>query len=83
MSDTSIQPDYAALATAPVCADPFPHVVVPHFIRQDDLPRLFASLPDIRSGGSFPPSAPKISPLMQPVVAATEGPEWRRSIAEK
>ncbi|MCP1271686.1 2OG-Fe(II) oxygenase family protein [Acetobacter cerevisiae] len=83
MSDTSIQPDYAALATAPVCAEPFPHVVVPHFIRMDDLPRLFASLPDIQSGGSFPPSALTLSPLMQSVVQAMEGPELRRIIAEK
>lgn len=80
---TSVHPDYAALREAPVAADPFPHLVVPHFIRPEDLNALRTALPDIRSGGSFPPDALALSPLMQSVVAEMEGPVLRTLIADK
>lgn len=82
-SESTIRPDYAALMQASVCAEPFTHIVVPHFIRKDDLPRLFASLPVIGSGGSFPPQSLKLSPLVQALVQEMEGPELRRIIAQK
>lgn len=82
-SESTIRPDYAALTQAPVCAEPFTHIMVPHFIRQDDLPRLFASLPAIHSGGSFPPQSLKLAPLVQALVREMEGPELRRIIAQK
>lgn len=82
-SETTLHPDYAALAAAPVCTNPFTHAVVPNFIRKEDLPRLFAAMPDIPSGGSFPPSALKLSPLVRSLVAEMEGPELRQLIAQK
>jgi hypothetical protein len=82
-SESTIRPDYAALTQAPVCAEPFTHIMVPHFIRQDDLPRLFASLPAIHSGGSFPPQSLGLTPLMQALVREMEGPEMRQIIARK
>ncbi|MFT8676450.1 MAG: 2OG-Fe(II) oxygenase [Acetobacter sp.] len=83
VSDTTIQPDYDALSRAPVCSDPFEHVLVPNFIRRADLQRLFASLPHIPSGGSFPPSSLSLSPLVQSLVREMEGPTLRRLIGEK
>ncbi|MDE7547523.1 2OG-Fe(II) oxygenase [Acetobacter fabarum] len=82
-SESTIRPDYAALTQAPVCAEPFTHIMVPHFIRQDDLPRLFSSLPAIHSGGSFPPQSLRLAPVMQALVREMEGPEMRRIIAHK
>lgn len=82
-SENTLHPDYAALAAAPVCTEPFTHVVVPHFIRKEDLPRLFAAMPEITSGGSFPPSALTLSPLVQALVKQMEGPELRQLIAQK
>ncbi|MFT8445302.1 MAG: 2OG-Fe(II) oxygenase [Acetobacter orientalis] len=82
-SENTLHPDYAALAAAPVCTEPFPHVVVPNFIRKEDLPRLFAAMPEITSGGSFPPSALTLSPLVQALVKQMEGPELRKLIAQK
>lgn len=82
-SENTLHPDYAALAAAPVCTEPFTHVVVPNFIRQEDLPRLFAAMPEITSGGSFPPSALTLSPLVQALVKQMEGPELRQLIAQK
>lgn len=82
-SENTLHPDYAALAAAPVCTEPFTHVVVPNFIRKEDLPRLFAAMPEITSGGSFPPSALTLSPLVQALVKQMEGPELRQLIAQK
>ena len=82
-SENTLHPDYAALAAAPICTEPFTHVVVPHFIRKEDLPRLFAAMPEITSGGSFPPSALTLSPLVQALVKQMEGPELRQLIAQK
>ncbi|MFT8663862.1 2OG-Fe(II) oxygenase [Acetobacter orientalis] len=82
-SENTLHPDYAALAAAPVCIEPFTHVVVPNFIRKEDLPRLFAAMPEITSGGSFPPSALTLSPLVQALVKQMEGPELRQLIAQK
>ncbi|ACI51874.1 conserved hypothetical protein [Gluconacetobacter diazotrophicus PA1 5] len=78
-----IRPDYAALEAAPVSDDPFPHAVVPHFIRPDDLQALVASLPELASGGSFPPSALAVSPLVRGVMEEMEGPVLRGIIARK
>lgn len=82
-SENTLHPDYAALAAAPVCTEPFTHVVVPNFIRKEDLPRLFAAMPEITSGGSFPPSALTLSPLVHALVTQMEGPELRKLIAQK
>lgn len=82
-SENTLHSDYAALAAAPVCTEPFTHVVVPNFIRKEDLPRLFAAMPEITSGGSFPPSALTLSPLVQALVTQMEGPELRQLIAQK
>jgi SM-20-related protein len=78
-----IRPDYAALEAAEVSSDPFPHVVVPHFIRPDDLHALVASLPDLSSGGSFPPSALAVAPLLHGVMEELEGPVLREIITRK
>lgn len=47
MQKSVILPNYAALESATVTADPFVHMVVPYFIPQEELQRLFANLPDI------------------------------------
>ncbi|MFT8711888.1 2OG-Fe(II) oxygenase [Komagataeibacter rhaeticus] len=78
-----VTPDYAAFEAAPVSRTPFAHVVVPHFIGAADLHALAASLPLIRSGGSFPPEALDLSPLMSRLVRELEGPRLRGLIAGK
>ncbi len=83
MPVASVRPDYAALQKTPVSEDPFPHIVVPDFIRPDDLTALHGSLPQITSGGSFPPDALTLSPLVKDLIAQMEGPELRDLIADK
>lgn len=83
VSDSPIRPDYEALASATVETDPFLHMVVPHFIPPGELPRLFESLPDIPSGGSFPPTSLRVSALFGGLLQEMEGQKLRDLIALK
>lgn len=83
MQKSVILPNYAALESATVTADPFVHMVVPYFIPQEELQRLFANLPDIPAGGSFPPSSLEISPLLAQLLKEMEGTTLRNIIARK
>ena len=74
---------FDVLRATPVASDPFPHVVVPHFIPADSLSAIVAALPAMSSGGSFPPSALRLRPVVQSLVRALEGAEFRRVVAEK
>ncbi|MBO1359308.1 2OG-Fe(II) oxygenase [Acetobacter sacchari] len=79
----SVQPDFAALAATPVSDQPFPHVVVKNFIRPEDLDAVFASLPAMSSGGSFPPESLSLAPLVNNLVEQLQGDVLRDAIAAK
>ncbi|GBQ97936.1 hypothetical protein AA23498_3038 [Acetobacter nitrogenifigens DSM 23921 = NBRC 105050] len=79
----SVQPDFAALAATPVVDEPFPHVVVKNFIRPEDLDAVFASLPAMSSGGSFPPESLSLAPLVNNLVEQLQGDVLRDAIAAK
>ena len=78
-----IRLDYAALDAAPVATDPYPHVVVPHFVPPATLRAVLADLPPLTRRGSFPASAVRAAPAAQALMQAMEGPELRRAIAQK
>ena len=78
-----IRLDYAALRAAPVATDPFPHVVVPHFVPPVALRSVLADLPPLSKRGSFPADAIRGGPAAQALLDAMEGPELREAIAEK
>jgi len=75
--------DYAALRATPVAADPFPHVVVPHFAPPASLRAVLADLPPLSMRGSFPADAIRPGPAAHALMQAMEGPELRQAIAEK
>jgi len=81
MSNISL--DYDALTQTPVAEKPFPHVVVPHFISNDDLKAVVADLPEMKSGGSFPPEALKLTPRVAAMIEELQGPRLKALIAEK
>ncbi|BCK75608.1 hypothetical protein AA0242T_0558 [Acetobacter aceti NRIC 0242] len=83
MTVAALNLDFAALAAKPIEQAPFPHVAVEHFIPQDELAVLQTSLPQITSGGSFPPEALALTPLMQNLITQLEGPKLREIIARK
>jgi SM-20-related protein len=75
--------DFDALRAAPVAADPFPHILLPRFIRAEALPEVFAALPPMKGRGSFPIEALKLGPAAQDAIAALQGAEFRSIVAAK
>lgn len=73
--------DYAALRATPVATIPYPHVLVPRFVRQLDA--VVAGLPALSSGGSYPVSALRLGDAAAAVMREMSGPELRAAIAEK
>jgi hypothetical protein len=78
-----IRLDYAALRATPVVVDPFPHVVVPHFVPPVSLRAVLADLPPLNKRGSFPADAIRPGPAARALMQAMEGTELRQVIAEK
>jgi SM-20-related protein len=78
-----IRLDYAALRATPVAHDPFPHVVVSHFVPPASLRAVLADLPPLNKRGSFPADAIRPGPAAHALIEAMEGPELRQAIAEK
>ena len=83
MRDYKIRLDYAALRATPVATDPFPHIVVPHFVPPAALRAVLADLPPLNKRGSFPADAIRAGPGGPCAEEALEGPELRDAIAEK
>ena len=78
-----IRLDYAALRATPPATDPFPHVVVRHFVPPDQLTALIRDLPAMPQRGSFPVGALRLGPVARALVAEMEGPALRDAIADK
>jgi SM-20-related protein len=78
-----IELDYAALEATPVATDPFPHVVVPHFLPPGPLRAVCADLPPLHARGSFPIAAVALGPGAQALMREMEGPRLRDAIARK
>jgi len=75
--------DYDALRATPVAQDPFPHVVVPHFVPPTRLPSVVSALPPLSKRGSFPVSGMTFGPAAQALMAEMEGDTLRHAIADK
>jgi hypothetical protein len=78
-----IELNYAALRATPVAPDPFPHVVVPHFVPPGALQAVVADLPAMGRRGSFPPDAVALGPNARALMDELEGPRLRAAIAER
>jgi len=72
--------DYAKLNATPVATDPFPHVVVPHFVPPASLEAVLTGLPPLGKRGSFPPDSVKLGPDAKALMQAMEGPVLRAAI---
>ena len=73
--------DFERLRAAPNATAPFPHILLPAFVRAEALPAVVAALPPIRQRGSFPIEALKLGPAAEQMVAGLEGPEFRGAVA--
>lgn len=75
--------DYAALRATPVADDPFPHVVVPHFVPATTLRAVVDDLPPLGKRGSFPVTGVALGPVARSLMAELEGDTLRAAIGEK
>jgi len=75
--------DYATLDATPVAGDPFPHVVVPHFVPPAALDGVLTDLPPLGKRGSFPIGSVSLGPNAAALMQAMEGPRLRAAIATK
>ena len=66
-----------------MATEPFPPIVVPHFVPPNPLRAVLADLPKLTKRGSFPASAIHAGPAADALIEAMEGPELRQAIAEK
>jgi hypothetical protein len=82
-STAMIDLDYATLRATPVASEPFPHVVVPHFVQPASLKAVLADLPPLTARGSFPISAVRLGPAARALMQQMEGPQLRQAIADK
>jgi len=78
-----IELDYAALAAAPVAADPFTHAVVRDFVPPGVLGDVVDGLPALGKGGSFPTGGLRLGTVAAALVQEMEGPRFRDAIAAK
>lgn len=83
LKQESVELRLDALRATPVARDPYPHVVVPGFVPGHSLSAVVAALPAMSSGGSFPPSALRLRPVVQSLVRALEGDAFREAVASK
>jgi SM-20-related protein len=75
--------DYQRLAATPVTSDPFPHLVVPDFVRSSDLLDVLTALPKLDRRGSFPPGSVRLGSAARDLVQQMEGDRLRDLIAER
>ncbi len=75
--------DFEALALAPVSTDPFPHLLVPHFVPPAALAEVIAALPDIAGGGSYPPSALRLGGAAAALARELEDDRLREAVADR
>ena len=75
--------DLAAFKAAPLAAEPFEHVVLPHFVRAEVLPEIARDFPRVPHPGSVPLGIYRHGPALQALIDALAGPEMTRAVAEK
>jgi hypothetical protein len=75
--------DFDRLRAAGVASDPFPHILLPNFVKPEALGAVVRDLPAMRGRGSFPVGALRLGPAAASLVAGLEGAEFRAITAEK
>lgn len=75
--------DLDAFAATPLEREPFPHLVVPRFLRAAAMAGLAEDFPRIDRPGSFPASTLSFGPRFAALIEALQGPAMRAAFAAK
>ncbi|MDR3450255.1 MAG: 2OG-Fe(II) oxygenase [Alphaproteobacteria bacterium] len=75
--------DIEALRAMPVTQEPFPYLIVPHFVRAEAVDKIEADYPDVKVPGSVPLPSLQYGPAFDQFMRDIRGPEMTAVIAEK
>ena len=75
--------DVEAVRGAALVAEPFPHLMVPGFVRPDAIDAIERDFPAVTHAGSFPLPTLAYGPAFQAFMDAIRGPEFTRAVADK
>lgn len=73
----------AAFERTPLAREPFPHLMVPGFVRESAIPAINADFPAIAQHGSFPLPTLKYGPAFAAFMDAIRGPDFEAAVAGK
>lgn len=79
----SLPIDVEAVRAATVTDDPFPHLMVPGFVRAEAIDAIERDFPQVAHAGSFPLPTLDYGPKFQEFMDAIRGPEFTAAVAEK
>jgi len=75
--------DLAAFEAAPLTREPFPFVMVPHFVRPEAMGAINADYPLVIHPGSFPLPTLEYGPAFARLMQAIQGPEFTQAVERK
>ncbi|HEX4131021.1 MAG TPA: 2OG-Fe(II) oxygenase [Pirellulales bacterium] len=75
--------DLAAFRAAPLVTNPFPHLVLPRFIRPEAFGGLLADYPQLDKTGSFPVDSVAYGPQFNKLIEELNGPEMCEAFEKK
>jgi SM-20-related protein len=75
--------DLDAFEAAPLTREPFPYLMLPQFVKREEMAAINADYPEVNHPGSFPLSTLKYGPAFAAFAAAIQGPEFTRAVEKK
>jgi SM-20-related protein len=75
--------DLGAFAATPLTSEPYPHLIVPGFLRRHTFDAVAGDYPSIAKPGSFPVSEVQYGAQFQALLDELEGPAMRAAFAAK
>jgi len=75
--------DVEAVRRAAVVNEPFPHLMVPGFVRPEAIDAIERDFPAVAHAGSFPLPTLNYGPRFQDFMDAIRGPEFTEAVADK
>jgi SM-20-related protein len=82
-ADSPLFLDLAALAATPLATDPYPHLIVPGFLKPASLAAVSGDFPAIEGPGSFPTTELTYGPHFRSLLEELEGEAMRAAFAAK
>jgi hypothetical protein len=75
--------DLDAFDAAPLTREPFPFLMVPHFVKPEAMAAINADYPLVSHPGSFPLPTLKYGPAFSAFIAALQGPDFTQAVEQK